>query len=313
MHRSLRALFALLLCTLLTSATRAEDPLRVVATVPDLEDIAKVIGGERVELSCLSKGSENLHNVRVRPSMMVSIRRADVLLQSGLSLESTWLPSLLLTARNSKLQPGQPGLVNCSEDWPAIQVPQSLSRQGGDLHPNGNPHFNLDPAAGAHIAQRIAAALTEIDPLGEELYAKNLESYLKAIQAREARWKALVEGLKGKRVAVYHQEFGYLAQFAGIEVAISIESKPGIPPTPRDVARVVGELREKDVEVILTASWSNNRIVADIAEKSGARVLELPTQVGGATWAKTWIELVDGDLVRLRAEFGLPPLESEEK
>jgi zinc/manganese transport system substrate-binding protein len=313
MRQLFRTLFASLACVLLTTAARAEDPLRVVATVPDLKDIAEVIGGERVELTCLSKGSENLHNVRVRPSMMVSIRRADMLLQSGLSLESTWLPSLLLTARNSKLQPGQPGLVNCSEDWPAIQIPKSLSRLGGDLHPNGNPHFNLDPAAGAHMAKIIAAALTEVDPLGAKLYAKNLEGYLAAIEARAARWRALVEGLKGKRVAVYHQEFSYLAQFAEIEVLVAIEPKPGIPPTPRDVARVVGELRKKDIEVILTAAWSNNRIVADIAEKSGARVLELPTQVQGATWAKSWIELMDGTLVRLRAEFGLPPLEEEKK
>jgi zinc/manganese transport system substrate-binding protein len=310
----LRLLCFALLCAVLPSATLpAQEPLRVVATVPDIADIAKVIGGERVEVTCLTKGSENMHNVRVRPSMMVAIRKADAFLQSGIQLESTWIPSLLLAARNSKLKVGEPGFINCGEGWEAIQVPKSLSRKGGDLHPAGNPHFNLDPAAGEHIARRICAGLSALDPLGAETYEAHLETYLKTIAEHAARWKALVEGLKGQRVAVYHQEFNYLAKYAGIEVVISVEPKPGIPPTPRDVARVVNELRDKKVEVILTAAWSNNRTVADIAAKSGARVLELPSQVGGATWAKSWIEMIDGTLERLRAGFELPPLPEPEK
>ncbi|MCB9913530.1 MAG: zinc ABC transporter substrate-binding protein [Planctomycetes bacterium] len=309
-----RALLPLLVCLAaspLWAAGPARDPLQIVASVPDLAEIATAVGGPRVQVTSLTKGSENLHSVRVRPSMLVAVRRADVFLEAGLSLESTWLPSLLLTARNSKIAKDQPGFVNCSEGWAAIEVPTSLSREGGDLHPDGNPHFTLDPAAGPHVARRIAAALSEVDPDGAELYAQRLDEYLAAVAKKAERWQRLVEGMKGKRVAVYHVEFNYLTRYAGIETAVSVESKPGVAPTPRDVARVVRELEEQHVDLILTAAWSNNRTLTDIAEKSGAKVLELPTQVDGASWAKTWIDLLDGDLVRLREAFGLPALEDQ--
>lgn len=282
------------------SPESSRDPLRVVATVPDLADIAGVIGGERVKLTSLAKGSENLHNVRVRPSMMVAVRKADVFLQAGLSLESTWIPSLLLSARNSKIAPDQPGFVNCSEGWEAIQIPESLSRKGGDLHPQGNPHFNLDPRSGTFVAKRICEALQAVDPEGAEFYARRLEVFEAELVKREARWQLLIDGMKGKRVAAYHQEFNYMAKYAGLEVAVSIEPKPGIPPTPGDVARVLRELEKNSVDLILTAAWSNNRTVADIARKSGATVLELPSQVNGASWANSWVEMIDGNLVRLR-------------
>lgn len=305
-----RLLFLTLLLPLTSGLAGARGgPLKVVTTVPDTKDIAEIVGGERVSVKSLTKGSENMHHIRVRPSMMVALRRADVLIQIGLSLESTWLPSLRLAVRNHKLNADQPGFINCSEGWEAIQVPKSLSRKGGDLHPQGNPHFSLDPRSGAHIAKRIASGLSEVDPDGASYYARRLEGYLELLEQKAADWKRLAEGLEGKRVACYHQEYNYLAKYLGVEVAVSIEPKPGIPPTPRDVARVVRELEERDVELILTAAWSNNRIVRDIAERSGAKVLELPAQVGGARWARSWVELIEGNLVRLRAALGLPPVE----
>jgi ABC-type Zn uptake system ZnuABC Zn-binding protein ZnuA len=237
--------------------------------------------------------------------MVVALNKADLLLEMGLSLESSWLPGLLLAARNEKLEPGKSGFVNCSAGWEALDVPEDLGRQQGELHPQGNPHFNLDPRAGRHLAQRIHEGLVAVDPDGEEYYSQRLAAYEKQLEAAEQRWAKLGDQLAGKRVAVYHVEYRYLANQLGMEVAASIEPKPGIPPSPGDIAKVVREMKEKDVKWILTAAWSNSRQVADVAEKAGAKVLELPNQVGGAPWADSWIALQDGAHQRLAEAFGL--------
>ncbi len=297
------ALVGVLAWTAFASPPRAE--LRVVTTIPDLADLAREIGGDRVSVKSLSKGTENLHQVPVRPSMVVALNKADLLLQMGLSLESSWLPGLLLAARNKDLEPGHPGFVNCSAGWEALDVPENLSRRQGDLHPEGNPHFNLDPRAGRHLARQVHDGLVGVDPGGEEYYAGRLAEYEKKLEAAEKRWAKLGRKLAGKRVAVYHTEYRYLANQLGMEVATSIEPKPGIPPSPGDIARVVQAMKEKEVKVILTAAWSNNRQVVDVARKTGAEVLELPNQVGGASWAESWIAMQDGVHQRLAEAFGI--------
>ena len=144
-----------------------------------------------------------------------------------------------------------------------------------------------------------------VDPGGEEYYAGRLAEYEKKLEAAEKRWAKLGRKLAGKRVAVYHTEYRYLANQLGMEVATSIEPKPGIPPSPGDIARVVQAMKEKEVKVILTAAWSNNRQVVDVARKTGAEVLELPNQVGGASWAESWIAMQDGVHQRLAEAFGI--------
>jgi len=279
-------------------------PIKVVATIPDLADFAKQIGGGRVEIKTLSKGTENLHNVHVRPSMLIALSRADLFLEMGLSMEAAWLPELLVRSGNKAIQPGAKGFQNCSEGWNAIEVPETLSRKRGHLHPEGNPHFNFDPLAGRHLAVMVHAALMRVDPGGEELFDANLKTTLKALEAAEARWAKLGAKWKDRKVCVYHTEYNYFAHRYGMQVAISIEPQPGMPPTPSDVARVIKEMRELEVDVILTAAWSNNRQVADIARKTGAKVVELPNQVKGADWAKTWISFQDGLHARVATAFG---------
>jgi len=305
-RRTLAGLAAFgLLMGLVTAVPRPVGTLLVVTTIPDLADIAREVGGDRVEVRSLSKGTENLHQVPVRPSMVVALNKADLLLEMGLSMEHSWLPGLLLAARNKSVEPGSPGFVNCSEGWEPIEVPESLSRQQGNLHPEGNPHFNLDPRAGKHLAERIHAGLVRVDPGGEEYYDERLAEYEKKLAAAAARWAKLGDRLEGKRIAVYHVEYSYLAEQLGLEVAASIEPKPGVPPTPGDIASVVATIKEKEIPVIVTASWSNNRQVTDVARKTGAKVVELPNQVGGASWADSWIAMEDGLHQRLAEAFGI--------
>lgn len=303
---------AVMLCVMLSAFISAPPKtLKVVATIPDLADFAQRIGGERVEIKTLSKGTENLHSVHVRPSMLIALSRADLFLEMGLSMEAAWLPELLVRSGNDAIQPGAKGFQNCSADWKAIEVPESLSRKEGHLHPEGNPHFNLDPLAGKHLATVVHAALVRVDPGGEEYYDANLKTTLKALEEAGARWAELGSHWKGRKVCVYHTEYNYLAQRYGMQLAVSIEPQPGIPPTPGDIARVVKEMREQEVGVILTAAWSNNRQVADIARKTGAQVVELPNQVSGADWAPDWIRFQDGLHQRLAEAFGTPQVVRE--
>jgi zinc/manganese transport system substrate-binding protein len=276
----------------LAGGARAEK-LKVVATIPDLADLARAIGGERVVVTSICHGRENVHSVRPAPSDLVALSRADVLVQLGLALESTWLPGLLQAARNEKIQPGQPGFVNASEGWEAIQVPSDLSRQGGDLHPFGNPHMNLDPRAGRHIAGSILACLVAVAPGSRAEFEANHAAYLERLTEAEARWQAIGARLAGTKVVTYHQEFDYLAELYGIEIAGTVELKPGIPPTATHLVRLQETMKAGNVRVVLTAAWSNNKHAKSVAQKVGGRVLEVPTLVGGAPGADSWIAMQD--------------------
>ncbi|TAJ09784.1 MAG: zinc ABC transporter substrate-binding protein [Planctomycetota bacterium] len=304
LQRLLRALAA---ACALAVASHAADKLRVVTTLPDLADIARRIGGERVEVTALIKGTENLHAVVAKPSMLVALSRADVYVQVGLSLESSWAPGLLESARNAALAPGKPGFVNGSDGWEALDVPADLSRKGGDLHPQGNPHLNLSPRGGRHLAARILAGLVANDPAGRAAYEKAHAAYAVELDAAEARWKEAAQKLRGVAVATYHQEFEYLARETGIEIVGHVELKPGVPPTPAHIVELVDALRAKQARLVLTAAWSNNRQVAQVAEQTGARVVELPVAVSSAKGADTWIGMMDQIHARLVDALAQPP------
>ena len=316
MKTLLTCLLLLISFTSAHGATRVgKDKLNVVATVPDLAWFAEQIGGDRVTVTSLAKGTENLHSLSVRPRTIVTISKADVLLEMGLSLESTWLPELVLTARNRKINPGEPGRVICSSGWSALDVPTSFSREGGDVHPDGNPHFALSPLAGPTIARNVLTGLILNDPKGELVYQKRFDDLSRRLDksARHwARYQALfAEATCCKKAVVYHMEFDYLLAFLGLETEIAIEPKPGVPPTPNHLAKVISAMRGESIPVILTAAWSKNKQVTMVATKTDAQVLELPTMVSGADWASDWFALIDGSLERIRIGYGLPELVEE--
>lgn len=282
------------------AAEADEKPLQVLATVKDLADIAERIGGERVEATAIARGTENVHFVPLRPSCLVAANRADVFLQVGLSLEHAWVPGLLERGRNKRILPGAPGFCNTSIGFEVINVPERIDRsQAVDIHPEGNPHINLDPRAGRHFAERIAATLIAVDPDHAAHYRKGKASYLAELAEFEAKWAAKMAPLAGTKVVVFHEEFDYLTRAAGIEIVAVMEPKPGLAPTASHLAKVVTIMRERDVDTILTAKWSNNRSVAKVAKATGATVVELPAMVGGRDDADTWISNIDATIDEL--------------
>lgn len=280
--------------------------LKVVCTLPDLADLAREIGGDRVEVTAICKGRENTHAVTARPSHLVAVSRADVFVQVGLSLEMSFVPGLLENARSARIAPGSPGFVNVSDGWEALDVPKDLSRKEGDVHPQGNPHLNLDPRAGAHVAKILHDRFVAIDPRAKAGYDARYEAFAKKLAEAEARWTAAAKDWKGRKVVLYHKEFDYLVARYGLVVQGSIEDKPGIPPTPNHVAELVELLKRAPGAVILTAPWSNNETTAAIARASGAPVVELPNMCGGEAGAETWIGMMDLMHQRLSQAFGTP-------
>jgi len=286
-------------------AARPPDRLRVLTSIPDLADLVRAIGGERVEVDSITRGKENLHAVVARPSHLVAMSKADLFVEVGLSLEVAFVPGLLEGARNAKVKPGAPGFVNVSEGWEALDVPLELSRKAGDVHPQGNPHLNLDPRAGRHMAQRIAAGLARVDPGNAAVYEAGLAAYLARLAPAEERWRAASAGWKGRKVVVYHQEYNYLAAQTGLEIVGTLETKPGIPPTPNHLAELIARMKAEGCTTILTAGWSKTKDVERLAEAAGARVVELPNQCGGSEACATWIGMMDQ--IHARVTAGLAP------
>jgi ABC-type Zn uptake system ZnuABC Zn-binding protein ZnuA len=277
--------------------------LKVVCTIEDLADIVRTIGGDRVDVTTIARGRENLHQVNTRPSHLVAMSRADMFVQIGLSLETAFVPGLLENSRNEKIQPGASGFVNCSQGWSALDVPGVVSRKSGDVHPQGNPHMNLDPRGGKQIAERVFEALCKLDPSSKAAYQQRFDEYSKKLAEAAERWASLGKDWKGKKLVVYHQEYSYLAATYGIEIAGSIEERPGIPPTPNHIAELIGQMKRDKIGVIATAAWSNGREVSEVAKATEARVVELPNQCGGARGTETWIGMMDVMHEKLREAF----------
>jgi zinc/manganese transport system substrate-binding protein len=307
--------FLLAVATAFFTAARADEPraapLRVVATIEDLGGITRAIGGERVEVAVIARDGQNLHGVRVKPSHLVAISKAEVFVQVGLSLEHAWVPGLLEAARNTRVQPGGAGFIDAGAGFATIDVPESLDRaQGVDVHPEGNPHVNLSVDGGPHFARAILAGLVRVDPAGETLYRANFAAWERSYAAARERWdraaaacaRAVQERGAPLAVLEYHREFDYLLRFLGVEVAGTIEPKPGVPPTPSHLRELVKVGSERGVRVVLTASWSNDRTTKRVAQQCGASVLELALTTPTGS---TWVEGLDARITQLVAALGV--------
>jgi ABC-type Zn uptake system ZnuABC Zn-binding protein ZnuA len=308
MRTALRSL--LLGCIALVASAFAPaaegERLKCVATIPDLADIVREVGGERVEVKSIAKGPENLHAMVIRPSHLVAVANADALFQVGLSLEIAYVPALVEGARNKNVFPSAPGFVNCSLGWKAIQVPEVLTRQAGDVHPQGNPHLNLDPRGGAFLADRVLEALSKLRPASTDYFTTRHADFVARIDVARKRWDEIGAHFKGRKIVEYHQEYDYFLLHYGIERIGTVELRPGIPPTPNHLAHLIELMKREKCEVLLTAPWSKNNFVDRVAEATGAKVVVLPSSCGGVEGSETWIKMMDAVHERLAKVFGTP-------
>ena len=275
-------------------ATTAQAKLNVVATTSDLAAIAKEIGGEKITLTTLAKATEDPHFVDAKPSFILKLNHADVVIEGGAELEIGWLPALLDQSRNEKIVAGAPGHVNCAKGLQLLDVPATLDRSRGDIHAAGNPHFAISPANGRIIAQTIADGLAQNDPANAETYRANLKTFITALDAKMTEWQQALAPFKGRSLVAYHDSWPYFARDFGLKIEIFLEPKPGIPPTPSHLAEVIMKMKEENAHVIIVDVYLNRRTADTVARSTDATVVpvtQFPSGLKGTEGG--YIELED--------------------
>jgi len=272
---------------LLMQGQAAWAQLNVVTTTEDAASLVKVVGGEWVRVESLSRGYQDIHFVQAKPSLMVTLHKADLLIYQGMELEVGWLPLLIQGARNPKVFFGQPGNLDLSLAIDPIEVPQgTLDRSQGDVHLFGNPHYNLGPENIQPMLFLIADQLSELDPAHEEQFKSNRNAFLKTFNEKLADWKRRMAPFRGKKLVTFHRTWSYFLRDFGMEYIGTLEPVPGIQPSPAHLINLSRQMKAQKVQSILQASYYQNRFSNSLAQKTGAQVLVLPPGVGGVPEAK---------------------------
>ncbi|NKB80708.1 MAG: zinc ABC transporter substrate-binding protein [Nitrospirales bacterium] len=270
--------------------------IRVVTSIPDLADLTSRIGGKLVSVESLAKGLEDPHGVPIKPSFLPKLNRADVLVVMGLAHEHAWLNALVQTARNPNILPGNPGLIDCSLHIAPKQIPLTLSRREGDLHPQGNPHYNLDPLNAILMAQAIAEGLSRVYPTGQSAFEANFKKFQAHLTQRIVEWQTLAKSFRGVKFVSYHQDTIYFAERFGLIEAGHIEIRPGIEPTQRHLISLVNTMKKEGVTLILREPYFGEQLPNWVAQQTGARVAKFLIMVGGNSGVKTYEDLIDFNL-----------------
>jgi len=289
------------LALVVTLAPAAEaKKLKVVTTLSDFASLAQTIGGNRVEAESIAKGYQDPHFVEPKPSFILKLHDADMLVVAGLELEIGYLPPLLDQARNERIRPTGAGYLDASVGCDILDRPTGLvTRAMGDVHPYGNPHFWLDPNNGRVIARAIAAKLTALDPQGAPEYAKNLADFEGKLTAAEARWTARLAPFKGTKIVTYHASWPNFAKAFSLDIVGFLEPKPGIPPTPQHKLEIINLMNAEKVPLILMEVYFDKKDPDFVASKTGATVVVIPPSVGGVPAAKDYLSLFDVDVDRI--------------
>ncbi len=294
--------------TLSSLGTASAQKLNVVATTPDLAALAQAIGGTAVNIKVLAKPTEDPHFVDAKPSHIVTLNRAHVLIEGGAELELGWMPPLLESARNSKIAAGAPGRIVASQGIRMLEIPTSFDRSKGDVHSMGNPHFMLDPVNVKIIAGHIADHFARVDPKSAALYQANLRTFNATLDTKLAEWQRQLAPYKGAKIVTYHKDFPYLAERFGLQVVETLEPKPGIAPSPAHLAKVIGTMKAAKAYVILVQPYQNRKTAETVARQTGAAVLDMPQQPGAAKNTATYFALMDHIVASLAGAFQRKPM-----
>jgi ABC-type Zn uptake system ZnuABC Zn-binding protein ZnuA len=267
--------------------------LNVVATTPDLAALAVAIGGDAVDVKALAKPTEDPHFVDAKPSHIVTLNRADVLIEGGAELEIGWLPPLLESARNDKLATGAPGRISASQGVALLEVPTTLDRSRGDVHALGNPHFLIDPVNVRLIVAQIADHLAQVDPAHAELFKANLQKFDATLDVKFAEWQKQLAPYRGAKIVTYHNDFVYLAERFNLDIVETLEPKPGIAPSPAHLAKVIEKMKAEKARAILVQPFQDRKTAETVARQTDAAVLDIPQQPGAVENTNTYFDLMD--------------------
>jgi len=266
----------MLLILALVVASAAQAKVTVVATVSDLGALAREIGGEEVDVKTMALPTQDPHYVDAKPSLVVLLARADLLLLNGIELEVGWLPALQVSARNPAIQVGNPGYLDCSTLITPKEVPLAkLDRSMGDIHPGGNPHYTKDPRNALQVAQGIARKLSELDPPHAALFNTNLARFQSDLKAHIAQWEQALAPYNGTKVVTYHQSWIYFTEWSGLQEVAFLEPKPGIQPNPNHIANVFNVIKTQHIPVVLQEQWYSGATGELLAKTTGATLVRV--------------------------------------
>lgn len=286
----MKKLLILFLC-ILPQIITAGDRLNVVASIPDLGDMAQRIGGDKVKVTTLATGREDLHAVPVRPSFLPILNRADLLLTLGLDAEHAWLPALAAEARNPDIMEGRGGWIETSTGIPILDIPQVLDRSEGEQHPEGNPHYNIGPQCGSIMARNIFDAFASASPQHEAYFEENLEGYLHEIDSTISELKKRSAALEDIAVIDFHPDVSYLCEFYGMEIIGHIEPKAGVSPTAAHLRELEARGTHHGVRLIIHNQSQSPKIPRRLGSALGCPVVEIANAVGAKKQIATWLQL----------------------
>src|SRR5436189_992082 len=288
---------SILVITLITGGiTLHAGTIKVVTTTTDMKSIAEFVGGKNVSVSSIATGYQNPHFVDPKPSYIISLTKADLFVTVGLDLETGWSPQLLSSSRNTKIQKGAAGYVDASEGIGLLQVPTSINRAEGDIHIYGNPHYWLDPLNGKVIARNIANGLERVDPSNKSTYEDNLQAFFNKIDAKMKEWQSKMASFKGSKIIAYHNEWVYFETRFGLKIVDFMEPKPGIPPSPSQLVKVINEIKSNGIKVIISSPYFTTSSSDMVSKQTGAKELTLATSVGAFDSIKNYFDLFDYDI-----------------
>jgi zinc/manganese transport system substrate-binding protein len=293
----------LLFCTVAPSTAFAKK-LNVLTTTSDLAALTQEVGGDRISVESIAKGYQDPHFVEAKPSFLLKLRQTDLLITVGLDLEIGWLPPLITQSGNPRVQPGANGNLDASQFAEVLEVPQGqVTRAMGDVHPQGNPHYWLDPDNGRRVAAGIAGKLEQLQPADAAYFKQRLEDFQKRLAEAQKRWDEQMKPYRGRKVVTYHRSFPNFAKRFGLDVVGYVEPRPGIPPSPGHTIELIQLMKRSNVKIILVEPYFDLKTPNSIASATGGRVLVMLPSVGGEKEVTDYFKLFDYDIALLTKAF----------
>jgi zinc/manganese transport system substrate-binding protein len=298
MQRLIRGAMALLI---ILTCGPAQAAVKILATTADWGALATELGGDRVSVYVATNALQDVHRVDAKPSLVARARTADLVFATGAELEIGWLPVLVQESGNPRIQPGTPGYFEAASQLNLLEVPTRLDRSLGDIHPQGNPHLQLDPRNIAVVAKALTTRLTQLDAGNAEYYRQRGSDFDARWTQAIGRWEAKAATLKGIPVVVMHRDQAYLCHWLGLQEVAAIEPKPGVPPSAGYLGQLVSKLSASPPKLILLNAYNDAKAANWLSERVHVPVVILPFSVGGTPEAKDLFGLFDDTITRLQA------------
>jgi ABC-type Zn uptake system ZnuABC Zn-binding protein ZnuA len=282
--------------------------LNVITTTTDLAALAQEVGGDKINVEAMAKGYQDPHFVEAKPSFLLKLRQADLLVVVGLQLEIGWLPPLITQSGNSRIQVGANGYLDASQFAEILEIPQgSITRAMGDVHPLGNPHYWLDPDNGRRVAKGLATKFSEMDPEDTAYFQQHFQDFERRLVDADKKWLADMKPFRGRKVVTYHNSAPNFAKHFGLDVVGFVEPRPGIPPTPSHTFELINMMKRDHVKVIMVEPYFDRKTPDSIARQTGGVVVEYMPSVGGVKEITTYFQLFDYDIGLLTKAFQSNP------